>query len=71
MFKTLSQAMGFALSMVTVIGTAHAEIELPDQCWPNCQDQQALFNQECQNAFGSLWYYCGYSDGWVYCCGGE
>lgn len=66
MFRNLAQAIGFALSVVTVIGTAHADSPLPAQCWPDCQAW--LYQQECQNAFGSNWYYCGYNDGWVYCC---
>jgi hypothetical protein len=70
MFKTLSQGVGFALSLVTLLGPVHAqEIELPDQCWPDCEAQ--LENQQCVNWFGPSWYYCGWSMGWTYCCGGE
>jgi hypothetical protein len=64
MFKTLSQGIGFALSLVTLLGPVHADVELPAQCWPNCYD----FQQECTAWFGPGWYYCGYNAGWVYCC---
>jgi hypothetical protein len=69
MFRTLSQAVGFALSLVTTVSTAHADIEFPAQCWPDCSAY--IFNEECQNAFGPEWTYCGYNNGWVYCCAGE
>ncbi len=69
MFKTLSEGVGFALSLVTLLGTLHADSPAPEQCYPDCS--QYLMNQECQNWFGTDWYYCGYNAGWVYCCGGE
>ena len=66
MFKTLSEGVGFALSLVTLLGTAHADTMPPEQCWPDCY--QWMFNQECQAWFGADWTYCGYNQGWVYCC---
>ena len=69
MLKTLSEAAGFALSLVATLSLPlHADIPIPDQCWPYC-DSVPAWNAECQNWFGSAWYYCGYSAGWVYCCG--
>jgi hypothetical protein len=66
MLKTLSQVVGFGLSLVTVLGPdVHADIELPAQCWPNC-----AYELECENWFGVDWFYCGYNAGWVYCCEG-
>lgn len=44
----------------------HASMGYPDQCWPYCDIWR--FNIECQGWFGPGWYYCGYSNGWVYCC---
>jgi len=69
MFKTLFQGVGVALSLVTVVGTIHAEVELPDQCWPDCDAYYE--NQECIAWFGPEWVYCGWANGWTYCCGGE
>jgi|HubBroStandDraft_4_1064222.scaffolds.fasta_scaffold533914_2 hypothetical protein len=69
MFKTLSQGVGFALSLVTLLGSVHGEIPFPEQCWPDCNAY--LENQECQAWFGPSWYYCGWANGWTYCCGGE
>jgi hypothetical protein len=70
MFKTLSQGVGLALSVVTMLGTAYAQdVELPEQCWPDCSVY--LENQQCQAWFGYNWYYCGWANGWTYCCGGE
>jgi len=66
MLKTLSEGVGIALTLVTVLGTAHADIELPAQCWPDCSTY--LFDLECQYWFGLDWSYCGYNAGWVYCC---
>jgi hypothetical protein len=64
MFKTFSQAVGLALSLVTVFDTpVNADIETPGWCWPNC-----AYEMECENWFGQGWFYCGYNDGWVYCC---
>jgi hypothetical protein len=66
MLKTLSQVVGFGLSLVTVLDPeAHAESGMPAQCWPNC-----AYELECENWFGSDWFYCGYNAGWVYCCEG-
>jgi hypothetical protein len=69
MFKTLSQGVGFALSVVTMLGTAQAELQLPEQCWPDCEI--AMENAQCQAWFGPEWYYCGWNNGWTYCCAGE
>jgi hypothetical protein len=68
MFRTLSQGVGFALSLVTLLGTVHGEIPLPEMCWPDCNAY--LENQQCQAWFGSEWYYCGWANGWTYCCAG-
>jgi hypothetical protein len=66
MFRTLSQGVGFALSLLTLASTAVADGPFPAQCWPNCYPY--LLDLECQNWFGPTWYYCGYNLGWVYCC---
>lgn len=66
MLRTLSRAAGMALSLVTVLGTADADIPYWDQCWPNCQ--QWLEDQQCKAWFGQMYYYCGWSEGWTYCC---
>ncbi len=64
MFKTFSEAVGLALSLVAVFDTpVNADIQVPAQCWPYC-----AYELECENWFGSDWFYCGYNDGWVYCC---
>jgi hypothetical protein len=65
MFRTLAQGVGLALSLATLLGTASAELEIPAWCWPYC-----AYEQECQNWFGTDYYYCGYNAGWVYCCSG-
>ena len=70
MFKTLSQAIGFALSLVTLLGPVYSQdVPLPAQCWPDCASW--LENQQCQAWFGTDWYYCGWNNGWTYCCLGE
>jgi hypothetical protein len=66
MFRTLSRAAGFALSLVTTVSFVHGEIPLPDQCAPYCQEWAE--DAECKAWFGSNWYYCGWADGWTYCC---
>jgi hypothetical protein len=68
MFKTLSQGVGFALSLVTLLGPVHADIGFVDPCWPDCEAYYE--NLQCQNWFGSSWYYCGWNNGYTYCCGG-
>ena len=67
MLKALWRFAGLALSCAVVIDHANADIGFPDQCFPYCQQLDA----ECKGWFGSQWYYCGYNNGWVYCCGGE
>jgi len=70
MFRTLSQAVGFALSILTLMETtANADIMAPAQCWPDCSSTAE--NQQCQAWFGSTWYYCGWNAGWTYCCDGR
>jgi len=69
MFKTLSQGVGFALSLVALVGPVQADVGFPDQCWPDCEAYYE--NLQCQQWFGSAWYYCGWNNGWTYCCGGE
>jgi hypothetical protein len=66
MLKALSEAAALALSFAAVVETAEAGSALPFQCFPNCQEW--LENQECQAWFGPAWYYCGWSNGWTYCC---
>jgi hypothetical protein len=66
MLKGFAEAAAFALSFVAVVETAEAAIPLPFECYPNCQEY--LENQECQAWFGPDWYYCGWSNGWTYCC---
>jgi hypothetical protein len=69
MIKGLSEAAAVALSLVAVLDTAQAAVDLPDQCWPDCQAWAET--QQCVNWFGPTWYYCGWNAGWTYCCGGE
>lgn len=70
MFKTLSQGIGFALSLVTLLEPAvYADVAYPDQCWPDCDAYYE--NLQCQSWFGPSWYYCGWNNGWTYCCNGE
>ena len=66
MFKGVSRAAGFALSLLATAAVSQAGIPMPDQCTSDCSVW--AMNQECQNWFGAGWFYCGYSDGWVYCC---
>lgn len=66
MLKGLAEAAGIALALVAVIEPVNAEIGFPDQCWPDCFEYYE--NLECQTWFGSAWYYCGWSNGWTYCC---
>ena len=66
MFKRLSEAAAIALTLVAVLGPMEAGIAFPDQCWPNCNEW--LENQECQGWYGPLWYYCGWANGYTYCC---
>lgn len=71
MLKALSRAGGLVLSLAVVVEHAHADLPFPDQCWPYCQQWWQQLNQECQAWFGSSYTYCGYNNGWVYCCGGD
>jgi hypothetical protein len=66
MLKSLSEAAAVALSFVAVVGTAHAEIQVPDQCWPYCSEW--LENLQCQAWFGPSYTYCGWVNGYTYCC---
>jgi len=66
MLKTLSKTAGMALSFMTILGTADAGLPLPMQCWPDCQQWEE--NAQCVIWFGQGWYYCGWNDGWTYCC---
>jgi hypothetical protein len=66
MLKGLSEAAAIALSLVAVVGPANADIAFPDQCWPNCEAWAE--NAECQGWFGFMWTYCGWSNGYTYCC---
>jgi hypothetical protein len=68
MLKGLAEAAGIALSLVTVVETAQADIEFPDQCFPDCNSYYE--NLECQAWLGPNWYYCGWANGWTYCCNG-
>jgi len=64
MFRTLSQAVGFALCLVTVLSPeVHADAAMPAWCWPFCD-----YQLECEYWWGQGWNYCGYNSGWVYCC---
>jgi hypothetical protein len=65
MIKGLSEAAAIALSLVAVVGPAEA-IGFPDQCWPNCYEWQQ--NLQCEQWFGFWYYYCGWNNGWTYCC---
>lgn len=67
MLKGLAEAAGVALSLVTLIGTAQADVDFPDQCAPDCNAWAE--NLECQAWFGPNWFYCGWANGWTYCCG--
>ncbi len=69
MLKMLSQAAGFGLSMMVLVDTAHSVPMYPDQCYPNCD--QYYEDLQCVGWFGSGWWYCGWNNGWTYCCGGE
>jgi hypothetical protein len=69
MLRGLSEAAGVALSFIAAVGEAEANIGYPDQCFPDCQ---AVYeNQQCQAWFGPAWSYCGWSNGYTWCCGGE
>lgn len=69
MLRSLTRAAGFALSVAIVLPEVHAAIEAPDQCWPDCNEY--LENQQCIAWFGSAWYYCGWSNGYTWCCNGQ
>lgn len=69
MLRSLSEAAGIALSLVAVLSPVDAAVDFPDQCWPNCDEYYE--NLQCQAWFGSGWWYCGWNNGWTYCCGGE
>lgn len=71
MLKALAQGAGVALTLMAVIDPmpSDAMIAFPDQCWPDCMAYYE--NQQCQAWFGSSWYYCGWNNGYTYCCGGE
>ncbi len=69
MLRRLSEAAAVALSFIAVVDSAYAVVVYPDQCWPNCQEW--LENQQCQAWFGPGWTYCGWSNGYTWCCGGE
>lgn len=66
MLKRLSEMVGVALSMIVVLGPAEASIQAPVQCWPDCAAY--LEDLQCQNWFGASYYYCGWNNGWTYCC---
>lgn len=66
MLKRLGEAAAFGLSMVAVVDTVDAMAPFPMQCWPDCNS--ILENGECQAWFGFYWYYCGWNNGWTYCC---
>lgn len=71
MLRALAQGAGIALTLLAVIDPLPSEamIDLPDQCWPNCDAYYE--NQQCQAWFGPGWAYCGWNNGYTYCCGGE
>jgi hypothetical protein len=69
MLRALSEAAAIALSLVALVGPSEAGVDFPDQCWPNCV--QWYETQQCQAWFGPTWYYCGWSNGYTWCCGGE
>jgi hypothetical protein len=68
LLKTLSQAAGFGLTLATMMETAHADGPIP--CYP-CDDDIALYNQECVQDYGYGWSYCGDGPFWsdyFWCC---
>lgn len=66
MLRCLSQLAGFGLSLVAMIGTAHADMPIPS-CMP-CSDN----DQTCFDWYGTGWIYCGDAGGdWIYCCYAE
>jgi hypothetical protein len=69
MLRGLSEAAAIALSFVALVAPAEAMIEMPDQCWPNCQAWYETL--QCQAWYGPAWSYCGWSNGYTWCCGGE
>jgi hypothetical protein len=69
MLKRFAEAAGIALTLMAVMEPIEAEIQVPDQCWPDCNSYYE--NLQCQAWFGTQWYYCGWNNGYTYCCGGE
>ena len=69
MLRGLAEAAGLALTLLAVVEPMEAAMEVPDQCWPSC----VVYNEnlQCQAWFGPNWYYCGWANGYTYCCGGE
>jgi hypothetical protein len=66
MLRTLSQAVGFGISLAMMLGTAHADVPVP--CYP-CDEDINQYNWDCVQNFGAGWAYCG-DDGpdYIWCC---